>query len=58
MRADRFEERTATKVATANTSVPAAVASDATVDRSAMATIYLPGAGRTHRVGMEPPAAA
>ncbi len=37
MRAERFEERTAAKVATASTSVPMAVANVATVAQSVVA---------------------
>ena len=37
MRAERFEERTAEKVATASTSVPTAVANDAMVAQSVVA---------------------
>ena len=40
-RADRFEERTAAKVAPASTSVPPAVASDEMVTQSATGRRYL-----------------
>jgi hypothetical protein len=40
MRAERFEERTAENVAVASTSVPPAVASEATVGQSAIPAGY------------------
>jgi hypothetical protein len=46
MRADRFDERIAENVARARTSVPPAVAKDATVDQSTMGH-NLPNRGRT-----------